>query len=132
NARLTHQEVRQACGASATQKEMTCPCCGRSHLQLFGADDFKCQNGCSTAQVAAAIRERLSTGITSAPAAPKPPTGPPEGSLHLPDYGIAKHLSADNLTKGFGAYEGKHPYYEKVNGVCFPYFDEHGVEITQQ
>jgi len=65
--RLRHDDVRRACGAAGSAKEMTCPCCGHSHLQLFGEDGIKCQNGCVTQAVTAEIRRLLDTG--EAPAA---------------------------------------------------------------
>jgi DNA primase len=129
NGRLTHQQIREACGAKARDKEMTCPCCGRSHLQLFGDDGVKCQNGCTTEQVAAAIRERLSTGTTISPtksAAPtklKPSQMPDWQGFTLDDYCQLKKLSRRPLVDLFGAHElsrrGK-------TVVAWPYYDDAG------
>lgn len=131
--RLTHDEVRKACGASSGAKEMTCPCCGHRHLQLFGDDGIKCQNGCTTEEVTAECRRRLGTGELPVQIKPPNESGSPTGKLTLADYGIAKHLSAQLLEEWFGAREGKHPYYDKLErAVCFPYFNERGEEITQQ
>jgi hypothetical protein len=135
--RLTHDDVRRACGASGSAMEMTCPCCGHSHLQLFGEDGFDCKNGCGTATVAAEIRRLRDTGdapnvAAIAPSKPNQPAGPPEGRLSLAEYGLTKHIASDILTQWFGVSEGQHPYYSKVHGVCFPYYNERGEELTQQ
>src|SRR5208283_1272934 len=62
NNRLVHSDVRRACGAAHNAKEMTCPVCGHDHLQLFKDDGIKCQNGCNTEAVVAAIRRVLDAG----------------------------------------------------------------------
>ena len=129
NGRLTHQQIREVCGAKARDKEMTCPCCGHSHLQLFGTDGVKCQNDCTTEQVAAAIRERLSSGTTisptniSKPKKLKPSEMPDWQGFTLDDYCQLKKLSQRPLQDLFGAHElsrrGK-------TVVAWPYFDEAG------
>jgi hypothetical protein len=132
--RLTHDDVRQACGAATTAKEMTCPCCGHNHLQLFGDNDFKRMNDCETGVVAAEIRRRLNIDETPQvrKTEGKAPEGPLEGKLLLVEYAMAKHLPMHLLTEHFGASEGVHPYYDKVEGICFPYFNEKGEAVTQQ
>ena len=103
NGRLTHQQIREVCGAKARDKEMTCPCCGHSHLQLFGTDGVKCQNDCTTEQVAAAIRERLSSGTTisptniSKPKKLKPSEMPDWQGFTLDDYCQLKKIANGRL-----------------------------------
>jgi hypothetical protein len=69
--RLSHGQVRRACGATGAAKEMQCPLCGHNHLQLFSTDEIKCQNGCDTGDVVAKVREILDTGQPTRAAAPK-------------------------------------------------------------
>ena len=57
----------------------------------------------------------------------------PSGTLSLVDYAIAKNLGVPYLQDWFAATEGPHPIYKDVtNGVCFPYLNERGEEVTQQ
>jgi molybdopterin biosynthesis enzyme MoaB len=129
NGRLTHQQIREACGAKARDKEMTCPCCGHSHLQLFGDDGAKCQNGCTTEQVTAEIRQRLSTGIAVAPSTLAKPKKaklsetPEWQGFTLDDYCQLKKLNKRVLEDFYGVREvskrGK-------TVVAWPYFDDAG------
>ncbi len=129
NGKLTHQQVRQVCGAKAKDKEMTCPCCGHSHLQLFGSDGIKCQNGCTTEQVATEIRQHLSTGSTiqrtevSKPKTPKPSELPGWKGFTLDDYCHLKKLDKSPLMYFFGVHEATR---RGKTVVAWPYFDENG------
>jgi hypothetical protein len=132
--RLTHSDVRRACGAGPNDKEMQCPCCHHQHLQLFDEDGIKCQNGCATSDVVGKIREVISTGKTLPKSAnTKPPADRPSGKLTLSEYGITKNLYVQPLEQHFGLYEGPHPYYSEIE-VCVhePYFDENGALINEQ
>lgn len=132
--RLPHSDIRKACGAGPSDKEMKCTLCHHRHLQLFGDDDCKCQNGCKTEEVIAKCRRRLSTGAIPQPeAASAKPKDYPVGDFHIAEYGIAKNLAPLPFKQWFEATEGPHPYYKGVTcGVCFPYWNEDGKEITQQ
>lgn len=112
-SRLSHDDVRRALDASAKDKEMTCPCCKHGHLQLFGTDGIKCQNGCATETVVAKVREILSTGEVPAPTGkqepkakkPKPSELPGWSGISLFGYCALHSLDERVLTACFGAKE---------------------------
>jgi hypothetical protein len=89
---------------------------------------------CDPKDVAAKLHALVGTNGTNAPQNDsKIVHEPPAGKLTLAEYGIAKQVSAQLLTHWFGAREGKHPYYGGIeSGVCFPYFNANGDEVTQQ
>lgn len=138
--RLTHAQIRAHCRAEERKDFVTCPVdgCG-GHLHLFGKDDFACMGNsahapCKPEVVAAKLHNMINDGeIREHNKAPKQPEAPPAGKLMLVDYAMSKHLHAPFLQEWYDAREGKHPYYDKVEcGVCLPYWNERGEEVTQQ
>jgi hypothetical protein len=131
--RLTHEDVRRACGAAGSANEMTCPCCGHAHLQLFGEDGIKCQNGCSTETLAAEIRRRLDTGEVPASAGtPKPKKLKPSQlptwqGFTLSDYCKLKGLDARVLGVLLDTREVS---YRGKTVVGWPYYDDAGALLA--
>lgn len=133
NARLTHQQVRQFCGVDNQTKELTCPCCGHLHLQLFDDDGIKCQNGCTTEQVTTEVRQRLSAGVGSLTVGTKPKPKPSETpdwqGFTLDDYCQLKSLNRRMLESLFDVREvtrrGK-------TVVAWPYFDDAGKMLASK
>lgn len=125
--RLTHQQVRQACGVGYNVNEMTCPCCGHHHLQLFGDDGVKCQNGCTTEAVTAKIREQIGTGetvaVTSKPKKLKPSQQPTWPGFTLADYCKLKRLHPDVLRHFYGLHDA--PFNGK-QVLALPYYGTDG------
>ena len=76
STRFTHQELQSVLPAptkSGGRVEYECPKCFGRHLQFFGADSFKCQNGCDSKDIAKIFRAKLTTkNKRSAPKAPPP------------------------------------------------------------
>jgi hypothetical protein len=131
--RLTHDQVRQACGAKSNASEFECPLCHHHHLQLFKDDDLICQNGCDTGDIANWCRQTLRLDEKPPEPEPKETATAPSGSLKLVEYAMAKNLSLQMLEDHFGASEGAHPYYKGITtAVRFPYFDERGEVVTEQ
>jgi hypothetical protein len=117
--------------------EMKCPVCQHHHLILFGKYNFDCKNCNDNAAVAKKLYKLRDAGNSAGTQEPDESTKAapevPSGELHLAEYGLAKNLNAQLLTQWFKAREGPHPYYTQVKcGVCFPYFNERGEEVTQQ
>jgi len=125
--------VRRACGAAHNAKEMTCPVCGHDHLQLFKDDGIKCQNGCNTEAVVAAIRRVLDAGEV----------------LHVAGTSKAKKLKPSQLEtwQGFtlAAYcnlkgrndrilqcffDAREVNYKGKTVVGWPYYDESGKVVA--
>ena len=137
--RLTHTQIRSVCRAEGKSDFVTCPACG-GHLHLFGADEFDCKGNrekppCDEKVVTRKLWEKLDRGETySGPPLPKATEEQPSGSFELAEYGLGKHLSAFRLLNWFAMSEGPHPIYKAgvPKGVCMPYLDEKGVEVTQQ
>jgi hypothetical protein len=126
--RLTHDDVRRACGAAGGAKEMTCPCCGHGHLQLFARDGIKCQNGCTTEEVVKRCGEILGNGVLPAIKAPTPKK--PKAfeqkdwaGFTLADYCKLKRLHPDVLRYYFGLYDA--PCKGKL-ALALPYCDDAG------
>src|SRR5579864_8747247 len=131
--RLTHDDVRRACGAAGSAKEMTCPCCGHTHLQLFGDDAIKCQNGCATETVSAEIRRRLDTGEAPTPAGtPKPKKLKPSQlptwqGFTLSDYCKLKGLDSRVLKV---LLDGREVIFRGKTVVGWPYYDDAGALLA--
>jgi hypothetical protein len=128
NKRLTHDDIRRACGAAGSAKEMTCPICAHSHLQLFGRDDFDCKNGCPNEMVAAEIRRHLDTGEPIVTGTHKPKKLKPSQletwqGFALSEYCKLKGLDARVLKYLFDAREVS--YRGKVV-IGWPYYDDAG------
>lgn len=126
--RLTHDDVRRACRAAGSAKEMTCPCCSHSHLQLFGGDSIKCQNGCTTETVVAEIRRHLDTGEPVVAGQPKPKKLKLSQletwqGFALSEYCKLKGLDARVLKYLFDAREVS---YRGKTVVGWPYYDVAG------
>lgn len=136
--RLTHEQIEEACGRAQRKgrdMETICPLCGGGHLQLFGEDEFACQQCHDSKRIAAWIYKRLglndTTELTKEPG--KPQEGNPTGKLTLVEYCMEKHLPVQWLIDFFGARDGTHPYYPQIEtAVCFPYWNEEGEEVTCQ
>jgi hypothetical protein len=138
--RLTHDDIRRACGAGRGQIEIPCPCCGNKHLTLFGKDDFSCKGGnhppappCDPEKIAAEVRRRLDSGEIRQPAESAKPKKlrPSEQSgwqgFTLDDYCQLKKLDRRLLEYLFGA--------STVNRrgkpvVAWPYFSEDGKPLA--
>lgn len=125
--RLTHDDVRRACGAAGSAMEMTCPCCGHGHLQLFGRDAFDCKNGCANETVAEELRRRRDSGEAPAVAAKskpkklKPSQLPSWQGFTLSDYCKLKGLDARVLKHYFDAREIS---FKGKPVIGWPYYGE--------
>jgi len=110
--KLTHEEIRRACGAGNGQMEMLCPGgCGHSHFQLFGKDDFGCKNGCDPNMLGMKLHNLIDCVETYQPAPPaetkpkKPKASelPDWAGFTLKEYCALRRLDARLLEYLFGA-----------------------------
>jgi len=126
--RLNHDDVRRVCGASGSEKEMTCPCCGHGHLQLFGSDDIKCQNGCATETVVEEIRRRMGTGEFVIAAPPKPKKLKPSQQETWQGFTLAEYCKLKGLDTRLLQYlfDAREVSYRGKTVVGWPYHDEAG------
>lgn len=100
--KLTHDDVRNALPQGDSAKELQCPVCGHGHLQLFGTDGIKCQNGCSTEDVVKAIR--AGTCAASSGDAKKPKKLKPSEDLGWRGYSVDDHCKSKRLDRGILQY----------------------------